>query len=452
MDQLDGVDFAKGCYVGQEVVSRMEHRGTARNRVVPVAFDAFGAGRGRSGHGGRQAGRHHGLVGVRPRPRHAAARPRRRRAGRRNAAHGRRRCAPAGQTRLGALRLAGREQGGGVGMRRVAVRALSGNSLETLDIRAKVRPEQGRRWRSDVTRGEFDLVKERVDVVEREVDGEKMVTRHILEQTRRNSDDLAAIKTRLDRVERKVDGIEQKVDGSAGGSTAWQSRRRGLPATLARSLRMSCERCWASAMPSADVWQARCAQSDFPDSWPLLRTPTVSSAAPGPGRTRSTSPITTPNGACPEFDDRALYEKLVLDGFQAGLSWITILRKRDNFRRAFDDFDPAKIARYDKRKVERLMQDAGIVRNRMKIEGAVLSARAWLDVMEKGPGFSRAAVGLPRRQAEGQPLPLHRRRCRPRPSCRAGCPRSSPAAASSSAARPSSTPSCRRPAWSTTTW
>jgi DNA-3-methyladenine glycosylase I len=90
----------------------------------------------------------------------------------------------------------------------------------------------------------------------------------------------------------------------------------------------------------------------------------------------------------PEFDDRALYEKLVLDGFQAGLSWITILRKRDNFRRAFDNFAPAKIARYDKRKIEGLMQDAGIVRNRMKIEGAVLSARAWLDVMEKGPGFS----------------------------------------------------------------
>jgi len=90
----------------------------------------------------------------------------------------------------------------------------------------------------------------------------------------------------------------------------------------------------------------------------------------------------------PEWDDRALYEKLILDGFQAGLSWITILRKRDNFRAAFDDFDPAKIARYDKRKIERLMNDAGIVRNRMKIEGAVLSARAWLDAMEKGPGFS----------------------------------------------------------------
>jgi DNA-3-methyladenine glycosylase I len=91
----------------------------------------------------------------------------------------------------------------------------------------------------------------------------------------------------------------------------------------------------------------------------------------------------------PEFDDRALYEKLVLDGFQAGLSWITILRKRDNFRRAFSEFQPEKIARYTPKKVERLMQDEGIVRNRMKIEGTVLSARAWINVMDKGPGFSR---------------------------------------------------------------
>ena len=91
----------------------------------------------------------------------------------------------------------------------------------------------------------------------------------------------------------------------------------------------------------------------------------------------------------PEFDDRALYEKLVLDGFQAGLSWITILRKRDNFRRAFSEFQPEKIARFTPKKVERLMQDEGIVRNRMKIEGTVLSARAWLNVMDKGPGFSR---------------------------------------------------------------
>jgi DNA-3-methyladenine glycosylase I len=90
----------------------------------------------------------------------------------------------------------------------------------------------------------------------------------------------------------------------------------------------------------------------------------------------------------PEYDDRALFEKLVLDGFQAGLSWITILRKRENFRRAFDGFAPEKIARYRSAKVERLMQDAGIVRNRQKIDGAVLSARAWLDIMNKGPGFS----------------------------------------------------------------
>ena len=90
----------------------------------------------------------------------------------------------------------------------------------------------------------------------------------------------------------------------------------------------------------------------------------------------------------PEHDDRALYEKLVLDGFQAGLSWITILRKRDNFRKAFDDFAPEKIARYRPAKIEKLMQDAGIVRNRSKIEGAVLSARGFLDIMEKGPGFS----------------------------------------------------------------
>jgi DNA-3-methyladenine glycosylase I len=91
----------------------------------------------------------------------------------------------------------------------------------------------------------------------------------------------------------------------------------------------------------------------------------------------------------PEYDDRALYEKLVLDGFQAGLSWITILRKRENFRAAFDGFAPEKIAGYSPKRVERLMQNAGIVRNRMKIEGAVQSARAYLAVMEKGPGFAR---------------------------------------------------------------
>ena len=90
----------------------------------------------------------------------------------------------------------------------------------------------------------------------------------------------------------------------------------------------------------------------------------------------------------PERDDRALYEKLVLDGFQAGLSWITILRKRDAFRHAFDGFVPEKIARYSNKKVEALMQDAGVVRNRAKIEAAILSARTWLKIMEHGPGFA----------------------------------------------------------------
>ena len=91
----------------------------------------------------------------------------------------------------------------------------------------------------------------------------------------------------------------------------------------------------------------------------------------------------------PEFDDRALYEKLVLDGFQAGLSWITILRKRDNFRSAFDDFQPEKIAGYNAKKLLALMNDAGIVRNRAKIEGAVNSAKGYLKIMEDGPGFSK---------------------------------------------------------------
>lgn len=91
----------------------------------------------------------------------------------------------------------------------------------------------------------------------------------------------------------------------------------------------------------------------------------------------------------PQHDDRALFEMLVLEGFQAGLAWITILRKRESFRRAFDGFEPARIARYSAKKVERLMGDEGIVRHRGKIESSILSARAWLDVMEKGPGFSK---------------------------------------------------------------
>jgi DNA-3-methyladenine glycosylase I len=91
----------------------------------------------------------------------------------------------------------------------------------------------------------------------------------------------------------------------------------------------------------------------------------------------------------PEYDDRALYEKLVLDGFQAGLSWITILRKRENFRKAFDGFEPQKIARYSERQIGRLLKDEGIVRSRAKIEAAINGARVWLEIMEKDRGGFR---------------------------------------------------------------
>ncbi|MEQ8281833.1 MAG: DNA-3-methyladenine glycosylase I [Parvibaculum sp.] len=90
----------------------------------------------------------------------------------------------------------------------------------------------------------------------------------------------------------------------------------------------------------------------------------------------------------PEYDDRALFEKLVLDGFQAGLSWITILRKRESFREAFDGFEPERIVRYKPARVEKLLQNPGIIRHRGKIEATIGNARAWLDIMEEDSGFS----------------------------------------------------------------
>ena len=101
----------------------------------------------------------------------------------------------------------------------------------------------------------------------------------------------------------------------------------------------------------------------------------------------------------PEWDDRALFEKLMLDGFQAGLSWITILRKREAFRAAFDGFDPEKIVRYDERKSAALMADSGIVRNRAKIAAAPALARVYLDLQAQG-GFSRHLWGF----VDGRPL------------------------------------------------
>ena len=114
----------------------------------------------------------------------------------------------------------------------------------------------------------------------------------------------------------------------------------------------------------------------------------------GPERTRCWWPGDDPlycayhdtEWGVPEHDSRALYEKLVLDGFQAGLSWITILRKRENFRKAFHDFDPQRIARYGTRDVDRLLKDEGIIRSRAKIEAAIKGAQLWLEIEEKERG------------------------------------------------------------------
>jgi DNA-3-methyladenine glycosylase I len=102
----------------------------------------------------------------------------------------------------------------------------------------------------------------------------------------------------------------------------------------------------------------------------------------------------------PERDSRALWEKLMLDGFQAGLSWLTILRKRDAFRAGFANFDPKKVAAFGPADVERLMQDAGIVRARAKIEATIGNARAYLAMQAAGEDFSAFVWGM----AGGQPI------------------------------------------------
>jgi DNA-3-methyladenine glycosylase I len=101
----------------------------------------------------------------------------------------------------------------------------------------------------------------------------------------------------------------------------------------------------------------------------------------------------------PMIDDRALFEKLTLEGFQAGLSWITILRKRENFRKAFHNFDAARIARFTERDIARLMNDEGIIRNRAKIEATISNAKAYLALRERMP-FSRFIWGL----IDGRPI------------------------------------------------
>jgi DNA-3-methyladenine glycosylase I len=102
----------------------------------------------------------------------------------------------------------------------------------------------------------------------------------------------------------------------------------------------------------------------------------------------------------PEYDARALWEKLVLDGFQAGLAWITILRKREAFRAAFDGFDPEKVARYGEADRARRMADAGIVRSNAKIDAAISGARIYLDMRDRGEDFADFCWGF----AGGRPV------------------------------------------------
>jgi len=106
-------------------------------------------------------------------------------------------------------------------------------------------------------------------------------------------------------------------------------------------------------------------------------------------RTELSIPYHDAEWGVPLHDDRRLFEFLILEGAQAGLSWETILRKRDAYRKAFDDFDPDRVARYTAKKVDRLMNDAGIVRNRLKIDSAISNARAFLDVQQAFGSFDR---------------------------------------------------------------
>jgi DNA-3-methyladenine glycosylase I len=102
----------------------------------------------------------------------------------------------------------------------------------------------------------------------------------------------------------------------------------------------------------------------------------------------------------PVYDDNTLFEFLILETFQAGLSWITILRKRENFRKAFENFNYKKIAKYDQAKIDSLLSDAGIIRNKLKINAAISNAKAFLDVQEEFGSFSKYIWGF----VDGKPV------------------------------------------------
>ncbi len=114
----------------------------------------------------------------------------------------------------------------------------------------------------------------------------------------------------------------------------------------------------------------------------------------------------------PVHDDRTLFEMLILEGAQAGLSWLTILKKRDTYRKAFDDFDPTKIVLYDDAKIEELMANEGIIRNRLKINAAITNAKRFLEVAEKYGSFDKFIWGY----VDGKPIVNHFERIEDLPS------------------------------------
>lgn len=148
----------------------------------------------------------------------------------------------------------------------------------------------------------------------------------------------------------------------------------------------------------------------------------------------------------PVYDARELFAKLCLDGQQAGLSWITILKRTESYHRAYADFDPVRIVQFDDQDVERLMQDTGIIRNRLKVQSIIKNARAYLALEAEGIDFVSicgASWAAPPWSTSVRATATFRR---PRRS-RMPCPRPSRSAASPSSAAPSAMPSCRRWAW-----
>ena len=207
--------------------------------------------------------------------------------------------------------------------------------------------------------------------------------------------------------------------------------------------------CFATSLSAR---QSRATTRNCPCRAPPFFIPTALPAAPG----RATDPLYVAyhdeEWGVPEYDDRALFEKLILDGFQAGLAWITILRKREPSAPPSTGSSPRSIARYGAAKVEALMADAGIVRNRAKIVGTIDGAKACLDARGARRASSRHSCGTSSTAAPVQNRSASAGRRAGRDDAVAAHLEGSEArAASTSSGRPSSTPSCRRSAWSTTT-